>query len=60
MHDEFAAAPESLAAHFDAAAVQRHQALHQREADAEAALGAIDRGVHLREHREQAGHRLPV
>ena len=56
VHDELAAAAQSLAANLDAPAVQRHQPLDQRQADAEAAFGAIDGRIHLREHREQARH----
>ena len=52
-HDEFAAVAKPFAARLDRAAVQRHQALDQRQPDAEAAFGAVDRRVHLREHREQ-------
>ncbi len=47
--------PRPSLLHFDAATMQCHEALHQREPDAEAAFGAIDGRVHLREHREQAG-----
>jgi hypothetical protein len=38
--------------------VQLHQRLHQHEPDADAALGAVQRRAHLREHAEQAGQML--
>ena len=42
----------------DGAAVHLDQSLHQRQADAESALGALQGTVHLREHVEDAGQHL--
>ena len=38
--------------------MERDEALDQREPDPEAALGSIDRRVHLREHGEHVGQRF--
>jgi hypothetical protein len=58
VHFEAAAGTQPRAVRADAAAVQFHQALRQRQADAQAALGALQRRLLLREHREHVLQRL--
>ena len=50
--DEFRAVAEAFAAGFDAAAVQFHKALHEREADPQAAVLAVQRAAGLHEKIE--------
>ena len=57
-HDELAALARAVALRLDGAAVHLDQPLHQRQADAQPALRALQRPVHLGEHVEDAGQHL--
>ena len=48
----------AVARHLHRALVQLDQALHQREADAQAALAAVERAVALHEEVEHLGQQL--
>ena len=60
LDDELASRAEALASGFDAAAMHRDQAPHQRQPDAEAALGAPVRAIDLREHVEHRARAAPA
>ena len=60
VHAELAALAEARRCARDRAAVHLHQLPHQRQADAEAAARALDRGVDLREQLEDLVDLLPA
>ena len=57
-HDELRALPQAVAPHLDAAAVELDEAPHDREPDAEAPLGPVERPLGLREGLEDARDHL--
>ena len=57
-HDELASTARSVAVRFHAPTVQSHEPAHQRQSDAEPALGASQGCLGLREHLEQSRHHV--